>query len=147
MIRTVVCKKDGCSGNNFFIETVDDKIRATCRECGEKSDYNLNDVGYYLISNCKVCKNEAFKLFIDTDKNTVFAKCVECGEPPEKIFIDEYGNQISSEERVLNEVKEALYAVNQRMCNLEIKIEDMEKGQGILEESLAYINRYIMESR
>lgn len=147
MIRTVVCQRDGCSGNNFFIESTDNKLRATCRECGEKSDYILNDVGYYLVSSCNECKNEAFKLFVDTEKKTVFAKCVECGEPPEKIFVDEYGNQISSKERILNEVKEALYSVNQRMCNLEIKVENIEKGQGILEESLAYINRYMIESR
>lgn len=145
MIRTVVCQNDGCSGNNFLVETVDNKIKAICRECGGQSLYNSNEIGCILISNCKSCNSDGFKLFLDTEKNSVFAKCVECGEPPEKIFIDEYGNQISSEEKILNEVKEALYTVNQRMCNLEIKIENMEKGQEVIEEALAYINRYIVK--
>lgn len=147
MIRTVVCHKDGCSGNNFFIETADGKIKAICRECGDKSEYELNDSGYYLISTCQVCRNEAFKLFIDTEKKKVFVKCVECGEAPEKIFIDEYGNQISAQEKYFIEIKENLFTMNQRMHNLEIKVDNMEKGQGILEESLAYINRYIVEEK
>ena len=35
--------------------------------------------------------------------------------------------------------------VDQRVCNLEVKIQTMEHGQEILEESLAYINKYIVE--
>ncbi|WP_297637235.1 hypothetical protein [uncultured Clostridium sp.] len=147
MIRTVVCHRDGCSGNNFFINSIDGKIQATCTECENESEYNLNDVGYYLVSTCKKCRNEAFKLFMDTDRKTCFAKCVECGEAPEKIFIDEYGNQVSAQEKLLNEVKEELHFINQRMHNLELKIDDMEKGQAILEESLAYINRYIIDEK
>ena len=35
--------------------------------------------------------------------------------------------------------------VDQRVCNVELKIETMERGQEIIEESLAYINKYIVQ--
>ena len=38
-----------------------------------------------------------------------------------------------------------MYLLEQRICNLELKLQDLESGQGILEESLAYINRYLVE--
>ena len=40
-----------------------------------------------------------------------------------------------------------MYQVDQRVCNLEIKVESMEHSQEVLEESLAYINKYIVEQR
>ncbi|MGL4848917.1 MAG: hypothetical protein ACRC28_08310 [Clostridium sp.] len=149
MIRTVVCHKEGCSGNKFFIKSCDSegKIEAICSECNDNEIYDLNETGYHLVSICEACKNDTFKLFLDTDKNVVFAKCIECGEPPEKILIDEFGNQISFRDKLLNDVKDELFMISQRMGSLEMKLEDVEKGQGIIEESLAYINRYIVEDR
>ena len=38
-----------------------------------------------------------------------------------------------------------MYQLDQRICNLEVKLQDLEGSQGILEESLAYINRYLVE--
>ena len=38
-----------------------------------------------------------------------------------------------------------MYKIDQRICNLEIKVDGLEKGQELLEESLAYINRYMSE--
>jgi len=40
-----------------------------------------------------------------------------------------------------------MYHVDQRVCNLEIKVKNMERGQNILEESLAYINKYIVDKQ
>ncbi|MGL4876244.1 MAG: hypothetical protein ACRC30_16510 [Clostridium sp.] len=147
MIRTVVCHREGCSGNKFFIKSIDGRLEATCSECSDKEVYDLNETGYCLISICEGCRNDTFKLFLDTEKDIVFAKCIECGEPPEKILVDEFGNQISFRDKLLNDVREELFMINQRMGSLEVKIEDIEKGQGIIEESLAYINRYIVEDR
>ena len=45
----------------------------------------------------------------------------------------------------LNDIKELLYLLEQRMCNLEVKVQSLESSQGILEEYLAYINRYLVE--
>lgn len=45
MIRTVVCQKEGCSGNRFQIETIDNNIQATCRECGSKYLYEAVAMG------------------------------------------------------------------------------------------------------
>ena len=39
------------------------------------------------------------------------------------------------------------YQLDQRVCNLEVKIGDMERSQNVLEESLAYINKYIVNDR
>ncbi|MGL6185747.1 MAG: hypothetical protein ACRC1T_10255 [Clostridium chrysemydis] len=147
MVRTVVCKKEGCSGNEFIIETTEGKFKATCKECSTEFEMDLNDTGYELLSVCSTCKNGTFKVFRDYDKSKIYAKCTECGNPPEKVFVDIDGIQISYNEKLLEDIKSVVSSVEQRMCNLEIKIEDMERGQAILEESLAYINKYIIEDR
>ena len=64
---------------------------------------------------------------------------------PEKIYIDVDGNQISYETKVLNDVKDILYKIEQRIYGMEIKIQDLQGSQNILEESLAYINKYLVE--
>lgn len=38
-----------------------------------------------------------------------------------------------------------MHQVDQRVCNLELKVEGLEKGHELLEESLAYINKYMCE--
>ena len=63
----------------------------------------------------------------------------------EKIYIDVDGNQISYETKVLNDVKDILYKIEQRIYGMEIKIQDLQGSQNILEESLAYINKYLVE--
>ncbi|MPN63540.1 hypothetical protein SDC9_211304 [bioreactor metagenome] len=35
--------------------------------------------------------------------------------------------------------------VEQRIYNLEVNVKDLERGQSMLEQSLAYINRYLVE--
>ncbi len=147
MIRTVVCKKEGCSGNEFVVETREGKFKSICKECGSINEFDLKEEGYELTSVCSSCNNGTFKVFRDIDSSKIFCKCTECGNPPEKVFVDLDGVQVSYEEKILNEIRELMGRVEQRLCNVEIKIEDMERGQGILEESLAYINKYIIEER
>lgn len=145
MIRTMVCEKEGCSGNTFFIESRENNLVLTCAHC--KSKYNF-DISYYdftILSNCSKCNNDTFKVFRDTDNKGIYAKCVECGSTPEKVYIDSDGIQVSYESKLLNDIKELLYLLEQRMCNLEVKVQSLESSQGILEESLAYINRYLVE--
>ena len=60
-------------------------------------------------------------------------------------YIDSDGIQVSYESKLLNDIKELLYLLEQRMYNLEVKVQSLESSQGILEESLAYINRYLVE--
>ena len=88
-----------------------------------------------------------FKLFNDENNNKIYAKCTKCGAPPEIIYIDEDGIQVSYESKILQSIKELMNKVDQRVYNLEIKVDAVEKGQDILEESLAYINKYIVESK
>lgn len=145
MIRTVVCEKDGCSGNRFYINTSNSFLEITCSECGSKYNVDVAYNDFTILSNCSKCDNYIFKVFKDTDNESIYMKCAECGESPEKIYIDSDGIQVSYESKVLNDIKSTLKLVEQRMCNLEMKIQDLERGQDILEESLAYINRYIVE--
>ena len=145
MVRTVVCQKEGCCGNTFYIETVDNNIQATCKDCGSKYLFDVSYYDFIITSSCSACNNDTFKLFKDEEKEQIYAKCTKCGAPPDKIYIDSDGIQVSYEEKLLHEVKELMYRVDQRVCNLEIKVKDMERGQSILEESLAYINKYIVE--
>ena len=144
MMKTVVCKKEGCSGNEFYIETIDDKLQVTCKECKNKFLVDMSKYEFMLLPNCSKCNESTFKLFTDIDKGDVYIKCTNCGEPPQKIYTDEDGVQVTYETKLLQNIKELINQVDQRICNVEMKIETIDKGQDILEESLAYINRYIL---
>ena len=86
---------------------------------------------------------------IETVEETgkIYAKCSKCGAPPMEVYIDFDGIQISYEEKLLNEVKNIMCEIEQKICNLEIKMEMIERGQEVLEESLAYINQYMLQQR
>lgn len=145
MIRTVVCKKDGCNGNEFYIQTEDNKLKLTCKECGSIYYNNITCYDFIMLSNCEKCNNDTFKIFQDASKNSIYAKCTKCGSPPEKIFIDAEGIQVSYDAKLLQDIKQLMYQIDQRVCNLEMKLGDLEKGQELLEESLAYINKYMAQ--
>ena len=42
MIRTVVCEKEGCSGNTFFIETQGNNLVLTCEHCKSKYEFSFH---------------------------------------------------------------------------------------------------------
>lgn len=147
LIRTVVCEKEGCTGNSFFIRSNDNNtLTITCNKCESTyiyEDYHNSDLT--LLSNCSKCNNEQFKIFKDIETNKIYAKCVKCGNPPEKIYLDINGNQISYSEKLLNDIKENVLRIDQRICNLEGKIEGLENGQVLLEESLAYTAKFLTD--
>lgn len=144
MIKTVVCKKEGCSGNQFYIEMIENRLQITCRECKTQTIIDVDNNEYIILSNCSECNNDIFKLFMDSKTGKVYIKCLKCGAPPEMVYIDDDGVQVSYETKLLQNIKELMNKIDQRMCNFEIKIGAIEKGQDILEESLAYINKYII---
>ena len=145
MIRTVVCEKEGCSGSRFHIVTDNNEIVLTCDQCKSKNKYDISYYDFIMLSNCSKCNNDTFKVFKDTDRDGIYATCTECGAVPEKVYIDPDGAQVSYEGKLLNDIKDTLHLVEQRMCNLEVKVQDIERGQGMLEQSLAYINRYLID--
>lgn len=145
MIRTVVCKKEGCSGSRFHVVTDDNEIILTCDQCKSKYNYSISYYDFIMLSNCSKCNNDIFKVFKEAEKEDIYLTCTECGGAPGKVYIDSYGVQVSYEGKVLNDIKDTLHLVEQRMCNLEVNIQDIEKGQGMLEQSLAYINRYLID--
>ncbi|MDU3348668.1 MAG: hypothetical protein E7E72_00990 [Clostridium sp.] len=53
--------------------------------------------------------------------------------------------QVSYEAKLLNDIKQIMNLVEQRIYNLEVNVKDLERGQSMLEQSLAYINRYLVE--
>ena len=145
MIRTVVCKKDGCSGNEFNIITEDNRLKLACKDCGSIYYYDVSYYDFAMLSACSKCNNDTFKVFTDVEKEGIYAKCTRCGSPPEKVFIDDEGIQVTYEAKLLHDIKQLMQQIDQRVCNLEIKVDGLEKGQELLEESLAYINRYMAE--
>ncbi|WP_026885256.1 hypothetical protein [Clostridium beijerinckii] len=145
MVRTIVCKKDGCSGNEFHISTEDNKLKLVCKDCGSTYYYDVSYYEFIMLSNCAECNNDTFKVFNNLDKQGIYAKCSKCGAPPEKIYIDDEGIQVTYEAKLLQDIKQFMYQIDQRICSLEMKIDGLEKGQELLEESLAYINRYMSE--
>ena len=75
MIRTLVCQREGCSGNQFYIESTENKIKAICRECKNVSEFDMDNYGLKVISSCSACKNDLFKLFHETETGKIYAKC------------------------------------------------------------------------
>ncbi len=63
------------------------------------------------------------------------------------VYMDADGVQVSYEGKLLHDIRELMCQVEQRICNLEIKVEQVERAQEMLEESIAYINKYIVEQR
>lgn len=145
MIRTVVCEKDGCSGNKFFVDSKEESLTLICAQCETRYDIDIDDQEFLFLPNCSSCNNDTFKAYKDLDKNSVYLKCSNCLEGPEKIYIDNDGNQISYEGKLLNDIKEMMGTIDQRMHTLEVNIKNLENNQNILEQSLAYINKYLVE--
>ena len=57
MIRTVVCQREGCCGNKFHIETIDNNLEITCKECGSKYLFDVSYYDFVMLSNCSSCNN------------------------------------------------------------------------------------------
>lgn len=145
MVRTIVCEKGGCSGNRFYIESNDEKIELICSQCKSKYNIDVNTNEYVVMSNCSKCNSNTFKVYRDIDKKNVYIECSKCGSTPKKFYIDYDGVQVSYEEKLLSEIQQTMRLVEQRIYNLEGNIKDLESGQAVLEQSLAYINRYLIE--
>jgi hypothetical protein len=145
MITTFVCEKEGCSGNTFLIKSYEEKLRLVCSHCSAKYDIDLDDQGFITLSNCCSCNNDIFKVYKDKEKGSLYYKCTECGGVPNKVYIDSDGVQVSYEVKLLNDIKGIMSLIEQRIYNLEGNIRDLENGHNLLEQSLAYINRYIVE--
>ena len=78
MIRTVVCEKEGCSGNTFFIETQGNNLVLTCEHCKSKYEFDISYYDFIILSNCSKCNNDTFKVFRDTEKEGIYADaCVD----------------------------------------------------------------------
>lgn len=145
MIRTIVCQREGCNGNAFYINSHDGEMSLVCRECNSEYKYETSNDSLLVLSNCSSCNNDTFKVFKDTETNKIYAKCMSCGNPPENILVDADGNQITYETKVLNDVKEIVYRVEQRISNLERDVESLGNGQVLIEQSVAYINQFLSE--
>ena len=130
---------------SFSIESEDGRLKLICKNCSSEYYLDTNYYDFIMLSICSKCNNDGFKIYRDTENNNVYLKCSKCGSPPEKIYIDIDGNQVSYETKVLNDVKDLLYKIEQRIYGMEVKIQDLQGSQNILEESLAYINKYLVE--
>lgn len=145
MIRTVVCEKEGCNGNSFYIKKKDHLLSGVCTQCDNTYDFNFKNNSFTLLSNCSSCGEDMFKIFKDSETEEIYAKCLKCGNPPEKVYIDTDGLQISYNEKKLNEIKEIVYRIDQRISSLENKVGALENGQNLSEQSLAYITKFLTD--
>lgn len=145
MIRTVVCEKEGCTGNSFQLSNREQELTIQCVTCSGTYSYEYNGRGFTLLSDCSACNSETFKIFKDTESELIYAKCIKCGNPPERVCIDTDGIQISYNEKLLSEVKDIVSGVEQRIMYLEDKVEALENGQVLSETSLAYITKFLTE--
>ena len=143
MITTILCREDGCDSNCFYIRDNEEKLQLTCIKCNKTWEISRSKQIFTILSNCSSCSNETFKVFKDTEGENIFFKCIKCGNPPEKVYIDDDGVQVSYEVKILNDMKYNLYRLNENLKNLEEKINGLESGQDILEQSLAYVTKFL----
>lgn len=143
MIRTVVCEKEGCNGSRFYIRTENGNLYMRCKECGEEYCYDVSYYNYTMLSSCSNCNNDLFKIFKDTDREGIYAKCSECGNPPEKIYIDGRGIQVTYEQKKLDELANMIYKIDEKVNAIEDKLQSIKIEQDVLEESMAYINQFL----
>lgn len=146
MIRTMVCEKEGCKGNSFFIDTEEDKILLTCGECGEKYIEDARTHDYVMLSNCCRCNNDSFKIFKETKKPGLYAKCTTCGNPPDKLYIDESGTQVSYEQKKLEELKGLINRLGERLDDIEDKTDILGADQQVIQQSLGYIAEFVQKN-
>ena len=143
MVTTIVCRKDGCDGNSFYVKDGEEELQLTCIKCNKSWSIPRDKQMFTMLSNCCSCNNETFKGFRDTESKNIFLKCIKCGNPPEKVYIDDNGVQVSYEAKILNDMKYNLYRLNENLQGLESKVNGLESGQDLLEQSLAYITKFL----
>ena len=86
MIRTIVCQREGCNGNAFYINSHDGEMSVVCKECNSEYKYETENNSLLMLSTCSNCNNDTFKVFKDTESNNIYAKCIVCGNH-QKIFL------------------------------------------------------------
>lgn len=73
MIRTIVCQREGCNGNAFYINSHDGEMSVVCKECNSEYKYETENNSLLMLSTCSNCNNDTFKVFKDTESNNIYA--------------------------------------------------------------------------
>lgn len=94
MINTMVCEKEGCSGNRFKISVQRLKLILICTECRGAKKYG-REMNSNIPTICSVCTGEIFKVCRDVEKNEMHFECIGCGYkfkfiPKEYVKHDEF---------------------------------------------------------
>jgi Zn finger protein HypA/HybF involved in hydrogenase expression len=97
MVRTIVCKKDGCSGNEFHIVTEDNRLKLICKDCGSTYYYDVSYYEFIMLSNCEKCNNDTFKVFNNLKSKNI-CKMYKCGSTAEKYWLMMKGVQVTYEQ-------------------------------------------------
>lgn len=120
MLITRVCEKEGCSGNKFHVNTEDKKLSIKCVECG--TTYNFQEEMNCIIApTCMKCDHEQFKVNRDNKSGELYINCVQCNNPPRKIYTDGSGNQVSYDQIMLVEIKNAVDELTETVNGLYYK--------------------------
>ena len=60
MIRTIVCQREGCNGNAFYINSHDGEMSVVCKECNSEYKYETENNSLLMLSTCSNCNNDTF---------------------------------------------------------------------------------------
>lgn len=142
MINTFVCKKDGCNGNKFRVNTENDKILLTCVECGEQYTEDIREQHCKVLPVCGHCGTDIYKVFKDTEEDAVHIKCVECGNPPDKVYFDLDGNDIPYAQLKFTELQQTLNSLVSRVQKIEAQIVGISDQTLDMRESIEDIHQW-----
>jgi hypothetical protein len=122
MLITRVCEKEGCSGNKFYVNTEEKKLNIKCVECG--TTYNFpEEINHIIAPTCMKCDHDHFKVNRDNKSGELYFNCVKCNNPPRKVYTDGCGNQISYDQVMLVEIKNAVDELTEKINMLSNEVE------------------------
>ncbi|MBC2581032.1 hypothetical protein [Clostridium sp. DJ247] len=78
MINTMVCKKEGCSGNTFKVSVQRLKLILICAECKDFEKYN-KEMNLNIPTICSKCTGEVFKIGKNIETKEMVFQCMCCG--------------------------------------------------------------------
>lgn len=124
MIRTFICKSEGCPGNEFSIISNEEKVIIKCSSCGEEYEIQRNE-NNIVTPLCGSCESEKFKVLTDNEKT--YFSCVKCGSSPRVIYVDYEGNQINFKEKLLLEIQTRnLSEIHEKLEYIYIEMKDLK---------------------
>lgn len=134
MIRTKSCK---CGCVLFTINSCAEEVELICKDCNIANVVNIEKYTTY-DCKCKSCSSETFKIKVEDNgkEEMLNIECSKCKQVPSKYYIDNKGNEIDENMRILLIIKDTISRVEENVGLLEYRIDEIENKTYYIEEDI-----------